>query len=310
MTLALLLSGQGGQSPNMFELTADLPAAGTIFEAAAEHLGGRDPREVARGGSRDLHANRTGQILCVTAALAGWKLVGQAVPDRTIVAGYSVGDLAAWSVAGWMEPGAALDLAARRAEAMDAASNSDETLAGIRGLPLVRLEALAKRHGLHLAIRNGPDSVVVGGQAEELRQLCDAAMREGARRARLLDVRVASHTPGLSAATTQFRRDLERVPISRPTGDAPRLLAGLDGATVFEATEGLDKLARQISEPIDWAACLASCDEFGATSFLELGPGHALARMAETARPGRRVRSLEDFVSADGVRDWVSRTAA
>ncbi len=306
MTLALLLSGQGAQSAAMFDLTADLPEARPIFEAAAERLGGRDPRDLARSGGEEQHANRTGQILCVTAALAGWRLVSEAVPGRVIVAGYSVGDLAAWAVAGWIETAPLLDLAVVRAEAMDAAAGPDDGLAGIRGLSLAEIAELADRHDAHLAIRNAPDSGVVGGSAPDLDALCSAALGAGAERATRLDVHLASHTPRLSGATERLRRELSAAPVARPPAGGPRLLSGLDGGTVFRAADGLDKLARQVSETIDWADCLAACDEFGATSYLELGPGHALARMAQARFAGQRVRSLEDFRTADGVRRWVA----
>ncbi len=306
MTLAVLLSGQGAQSAEMFDLTAELPEAQPIFEAAAERLGGRDPRDVARNAGPERHANRTGQVLCVTAALAGWRLVSEAAPARVVVAGYSVGDLAAWGVAGWIEPAPLLDLAVARAEAMGAAATPGDGLAGIRGLPLHEIADIAERHGAHLAIRNALDSGVVGGSGPDLDALCSAALRAGAERATRLDVQVASHTPRLSGATERLRPLVSAAPASRPPAGGPRLLSGLDGAPVFAAAGGLDKLARQVSETIDWAACLAACDEFGATTYLELGPGHALTRMAQAAFPGRRVRALEEFKTAEGVRRWVA----
>ena len=309
MTLAVLLSGQGAQGPAMFDLTADLPAAASIFAAAAARLDGEDPRALVRRAGADLHANRTGQILCVTAALAGWRLIADAVPGRSIVAGYSIGDLAAWGVAGRIGAAPLLDLAAARAEAMDAAAGDDQGLAGIRGLPLDRLEALAAEHGAELAIRNASDSGVFGGPAAALEALCAAASGEGAARAVRLDVRVPSHTRHLAAASARLRPVLEAAPLDEPPAGTPRLLSGLDGATVFSARSGLDKLARQISEPIDWAACLAACGEYGATACLELGPGHALARMAEAALPGTRTRAIEEFSTAAGIREWLSKTA-
>ena len=87
MTLALLLSGQGGQHPGMFDLTADHPAAQPVFAAAKPLLGAVDPRDVARNGGDALHENRTGQILCCVAALAGWRALAAAGTGRTIVAG-------------------------------------------------------------------------------------------------------------------------------------------------------------------------------------------------------------------------------
>ena len=87
MTLALLLSGQGGQHPGMFDLTAGHPDAQPIFAAAKPLLAGVDPRDLARNGTDALHENRTGQILCCVAALAAWRALGAAGTVRTIVAG-------------------------------------------------------------------------------------------------------------------------------------------------------------------------------------------------------------------------------
>ena len=305
MTLAILLSGQGGQHPAMFDLTADRPEAQAVFEAAHPLLG-QDPRDLARAG-HGLHGNRTGQILCCVAALAGWSVVAAGKPGRAIVAGYSIGDLAAWGVAGRFDAAAVLRLAAARAEAMDAASGDGFGLAGIRGLGLDALDALARRHECHLAIRNAADSGVVGGSRKALDALCREAIAQGAQRAVPLAVETPSHTPLLADASARFRETLSAAALHRPPPSAPRLLSGLDGAPVFDAEAGLDKLARQISRTIDWAACLEACGEFGATHVLELGPGHALATMAEAALPGVRVHALEAFRSVEGVRDWIGR---
>jgi len=307
MTLALLLSGQGGQHPAMFDLTADHPAAQDVFAAARPLLDGADPRDLARKGGRDLHANRTGQILCCVSALTAWRALGGGPSDRMIVAGYSIGDLAAWGVAGRLDFADVLALAARRAEAMDAASGAGFGLAGVRGLRLDALEGLAARHNCHLAIRNAADSGVVGGRLESLEALCREAAGSGAQRAVILPVRTPSHTPLLSAATAAFREALAAAPPRRPPPSAPRLLSGLDGATVFRHVEGREKLALQISRTIDWAACLEACREYGADRVLELGPGHALATMARVALPEARVHAMEEFRSVMGVTDWLAR---
>lgn len=305
MTLAILLSGQGGQHPAMFDLTADRSEAQAVFEAARPLLG-QDPRDLAKAGE-GLHGNRTGQILCCVAALAGWSVLAAGKPGRAIVAGYSIGDLAAWGVAGRFDAASVLRLAAARAEAMDAASGEGFGLAGIRGIGLDALEALAGNHGCHLAIRNAADSGVVGGRRDALDALCKEAVARGAQRAVPLAVATPSHTPLLAAASERFRETLAGTDLHRPPPTAPRLLSGLDGAPVFSAQTGLDKLARQISHTIDWAACLEACGEFGATHVLELGPGHALASMAEAALPGVKVHALDAFRSVEGVRGWIGR---
>ncbi|SEH33404.1 [acyl-carrier-protein] S-malonyltransferase [Methylobacterium sp. 275MFSha3.1] len=307
MTLAILLSGQGGQHPAMFDITAEHPATQDVFAAARPLLDGADPRDLARAGGDTLNANRTGQILCCVAALSAWRALAEAMPDRSIVAGYSIGDLAAWGVAGRLDTADVLALAARRAEAMDAASGAGFGLAGIRGLSLATLEDLAARHGCHLAIRNAADSGVVGGPRAALVALCREATGAGAQRAVVLPVHTPSHTPLLDAATAAFRDALAAVPPRRPPPRMPRLVSGLDGSTVFRDAEGRDKLALQISRTIDWAACLEACREYGADRVLELGPGHALATMARAALPAARVHAVEEFRSLDGVADWLAR---
>jgi [acyl-carrier-protein] S-malonyltransferase len=144
----------------------------------------------------------------------------------------------------------------------------------------------------------------VGGERGALEALCAEALAAGAQRAVLLAVHTPSHTPLLAAATGRFRANLLEAPGLRPRG-GPRLLSGLDGAPVFDAAAGLEKLALQISRTIDWAACLEAAREDGADAVLELGPGHALATMARSALPDARVHAIEDFRSVAGVTDWL-----
>lgn len=307
MTLAILLSGQGGQHPEMFALTADIPEAQAIF-AAATPLLGRDPRDLVLSGA-DLHANRTGQILCCVAGLAAWTLVRAAAPARSVVVGYSIGDLAAFGCAGLFAPATVLALAAARAEAMDATAGPGYGLAGLRGLPAERFFAMARGHDCHPAIRNAADSVVVGGRVEALDALCAEALARGAARAVRLPVHIPSHTPLLAQASAEFAARLDEAPRTSPPRPGPRLLSGLDGAAVFRPEAGLPKLAAQIAQTLDWAACLEGVGEFGASRVLELGPGHALATMARASLPEAQVHALEDFRSATGVVQWIRNGA-
>ncbi|WP_019903714.1 acyltransferase domain-containing protein [Methylobacterium sp. 77] len=308
MTLAILLSGQGGQHPGMFDLTADHRPAQDIFEAAKPLLG-VDPRDLVRTGGPALHENRTGQILCCVAGLAAWTLLRDMNPGRIVLAGYSIGDLAAWGCAGRFSPSAIFHLAAARAEAMDAAAGPGHGLAGIRGLSRERVTAMIEDHGCHLAIVNAADSVVAGGTVADLELLCGTALAAGAARAVVLPVHTPSHTPLLAAASPRFRQELARSEILTPSrggsSPPPRLLSGLDGAPVFDAAKGLDKLASALSRTIDWAACLDGIREAGARAVIELGPGHALATMAREALPDAAVHAVADFRSIAGIEHWL-----
>lgn len=307
MTIALLCSGQGGQHAGMFDLTGATPAADALFVLARPHFGA-DPRQWVRTADRDaLHENRAAQLLCTLQALAAMRVLDDLLPRRRCVAGYSVGEIAAWSVAGLIEPATALELAAARADAMDAASSGDEGMLFVRGLERSAIEALCVGRGAALAIANPGDAYVLAGKLDALDAIARAAQRLGASRIVPVAVRVASHTRFLSAAVPVFQADLANARIARGPNPGTRLFCGIDGTAVLDPGAGLDKLARQIAEPVEWAACLAGCVEAGARAFLELGPCNALANIAAAAYPALPARSLADFRSWDGVRSWLER---
>ena len=308
---AILCSGQGTQHAGMFDLVAQAPEAGPILAAARGELAGTNPQEFVRAAdAATLFSNRTGQVLCCTQALAAWALVRPHLAGAVVIAGYSVGELAAWGCAGLLEPAEVLRLAAARAAAMDAAGGGDAGLAAIIGLHRDKLEALCRPRAASIAIVNAEDFFVVGGTRDALETLCAEALNAGAANATVLRVAVASHTPRLAEAGRHFAETLAalRLPGRPPAG--VRLLSGVDGDAVFDVPAGLRKLSAQISQPLQWAACLDACRAAGAETVLELGPGHALANMARQALPQAEVRSVDDFRTPAGVLTWLGRRSA
>jgi [acyl-carrier-protein] S-malonyltransferase len=311
MTLAILCSGQGPQHPNMFASTGDAPEATNLFAHAATLLGGHDPRAIVQTDPDEaIHQNRVGQILCTLQALAATATLRNELPPRLIVAGYSVGEVAAWSVAGLMDARIALDLVARRAEAMDAASMSGDGLLFVRGLSRGAVEDLCKRHDAAIAIINPGDAYVLGGPGEALGIMADQAKKLGAARVVRVAVNVASHTFRLAGASVEFRKVLDQIPMKDMPDGGVRLFSGIDGSPVLNVAAGMDKLAKQISHTVLWAACLEGCVEAGASAFLELGPGPSLSEMATSAYPDIPARSLEDFRTLQGARAWLGRVVS
>ena len=305
---AILCSGQGAQSAGMFDLLADAAAAVPVFEAATTILDGRDPRQLVRqASSQDIHANRLGQILCCTQTMAAWAVVQGMLSGPLVVAGYSVGELGAWGVAGLMDTAEVLRLAVRRAAAMDAATTEPSGLVAIRGLTQDTLDPICAAHGTYIAIINGHDQMLVGGTRKVLAAVIADAEAAGAARATLLAVEVASHTPLLAAASEQFARDLAGADLAGGTSPDVRLLSGIDGAPVFDVAAGVDKLARQIKQTVDWSACMETCLASNVSRVIELGPGNALARMMQDAAPGIDAHSISEFRSLDGFLSWVKR---
>jgi [acyl-carrier-protein] S-malonyltransferase len=292
----------------MFDLFAGCASAEPVFVAAAEQLG-QDPRRFVHNAAPEmLFADRVGQILCCARALAAWAGLGAAQPEQAVIAGYSVGELAAWGCAGALDVSSTLRLAQRRATIMDSIAPADGAMAGIVGLRRQILEPLVLRHDAVIAIINGSDSFVVGGHSDGVDACCHEATATGATRAVRIRVTVPSHTRLLAEGVRPLSNALNEATPREPRATY-QLLSGIDGDTVRDVEIGRDKLARQICTPVDWAACLESCREAGAELVLELGPGTALSRMAAPLFPAGRVRSTEEFRTMAGLHAWLSRAS-
>jgi len=304
--VAILCSGQGYQGAGMFDLLADAAEAEPVFKAAKFVLDGIDPRQLVHESTNDeLHADKVGQILCCTQAMAAWAVLSAKVPRPLVVAGYSVGELAAWGVAGLLDYEEVLHLALQRAAAMDKSTTQPSGLVAIRGLTRDRLDPICKAHGAYVAIVNAEDQMLVGGTRKALEPVAQDAQAAGAKHTTMLPVAVPSHTPLLAEASEEFRQALfnARLPAHVPSG--VRLLSGIDGDTVYDVHTGAEKLACQIEQTVDWAACMASCRAAGVAKVLELGPGDALARMMREVISDGDVHSLSEFHSLSGFERWM-----
>ena len=165
--LALLCGGQGTLSPQTFDLTARQAAAAPVFLAAAAHLG-HDPRDLITRDAEELSSNHVSQILTVTAALAVHACVADVLPQPIAISGYSVGEMAAWSIAGIWTADEALRLADRRARLMESVAGPDGRLGYVRGLDRKVLQALAEKHRCEIAIANPGRLFVVGGAERDV----------------------------------------------------------------------------------------------------------------------------------------------
>jgi [acyl-carrier-protein] S-malonyltransferase len=295
--LLLLCPGQGGQHPAMFDLARTSPAAGVLLDRLA----------VATTFSSDLYANRNAQPLIVAATLAMWEAIREFTPQPALVAGYSIGELAAYGVAGALKPGAVVQLAAERARLMDncALALPGQALTAVSGLALPGVEAILAEHAFYMSIENGDDACVAGGPASAVDKLEQAIARAGGRTTRL-QVEVASHTPYMQAAVAPFAEALAQTEFRGMT--AP-VLAGVSASAVSNKAQAVDQLSRQLAETIHWAACMDAAAEAGITYALELGPGAALSRMMQNRHPHINTRSVADFRTLDGIRKWLDRAA-
>lgn len=309
--LAILCPGQGGQHPAMFDLArSDRHAADELQRWIPDMMFGKSLDQIL-GDDALLFSNRIAQPLIVAATLATWEALKKVVPRPSLVAGYSIGEIAAYGVAGALSAAGAVDLAASRARLMDACVDSScgQSMIAVSGLSEPAVAALVRRHSFFIAIETGEDSFIVGGysqQAQQAAELEREVVQLGGR-ASTLAVGVASHTPLMRAAVMPFADALGHSRLADP--QVP-VLSGIGAEPVYQKEQAISMLSRQLAEKIRWMDCMDACAEAGITVALELGPGRALARMLQARHPHIECRSAADFRTVEGIATWLERVDA
>jgi len=292
--LLILCPGQGGQHAGMYDMARSDPHGAALLAQLTPLL-----PELSDPAS--LFGNRTAQPAIVASSLAVWEALRRDCPPPALVAGYSVGELTAYSVAGALPPERTVALAGQRAEFMDACvdPHHPHAMLAISGRRVDTLRHILAEQGFHIAIETGEDTCIAGGPTA----YAAAIVLPGARIVPL-PVAVASHTPYLRAAVEPFADLLRHQSFGEM--QAP-VLGGLDAMPVRDRNDAIDRLSRQLAETIVWSDCMDACAERGITAALELGPGGALSKMLSARHPEIDCRSVADFRSLDGVRRWLER---
>jgi len=287
--LALVFSGQGMQHPQMLpwldeRRVVDLPGWRQALE---------DPAWAAR--------NANAQPLLTALSLAAWQDLAPLLPRPEAVAGYSVGELAAFAAAGVFDAQTARALAVQRAAAMDRCPAGG--LVAVSGLAPDTVTALCAATNCSIAIENGFDAVVLGGPRDALAAMQSRAEQAGAH-CTPLRVEVPSHTPAMQPAAEAFATLLAGLPLRAPT--LP-LFSNTSGERLWNALQAADALAAQIARTVQWAACMDQIHARRVTCVLEIGPGAALARLWNQRHPDVPARSVDEFRSVTAIADWAIR---
>lgn len=298
---AALFSGQGGQrTEHAQHLRASLPDDLRAAWLAALARAGVDADAL---DDRTLVRNRVAQPTLCAWQVGAWRTLA-ALPPPVLVAGYSVGELAACAAAGGYANADAIALAAARAECMDAAHDASAGLAAVVGLSEHELAPMRAAHGVAIAIRNGVRHFIVGGPEAALIPFLADATAAGAVRAQRLAVETPAHTPWLASAVPCFAAAL--VPVLVTPLRVP-MLSGIDARSLRSAADAAAALARQLATPLDWGACMEAVAEAQPHAVLEIGPGDALARMFVEAVPDVPARALGEFREPRAAIAWLDR---
>jgi [acyl-carrier-protein] S-malonyltransferase len=293
--IALCFPGQGSQAAGMArDLLDDALALRLLAVAAAE---GVDLAAALRGSDEQL---RPTEIAQPALALVELVLAAGLPADLDVVgvAGHSVGEYAAVSVAGAYAPDDVMRLVIRRGREM--AAMTEGTMAAVLGLDAAAVEgacADVRESGevVVVANLNAPGQTVISGTAAGVDQAGALARDRGARRVVALNVSGAFHSPLMAPAAARFATVIDATP--RQALRIP-VVCNVDGATVDDAADLPSRLAAQLESPVRWMDCVAGLAELGAQTIVEVGPGSVLTGLTRRIAPAVTTATVSDLSAA------------
>ena len=300
--IALLAPGQGSQTPGMLAEWLELPGAADQI-ARWSDISGLDLGRLGTTATADeITDTAVTQPLVVAATLlANAELTnrGLLAGEQTVVAGHSVGEIAAYAIAGVIAPDDAVRLAAVRGAEMAKACAVEPTgmsavLGGDEAEVLARLEAL----DLIPANRNAAGQIVAAGAIAALEKLAEDPPAKA--RVRPLATAGAFHTGYMASALDGYAAAAAAVATAEPT---TTLLSNSDGRAVTSGQDAMTKLVAQLTRPVRWDLCTETMRQLNTTAIVEFPPAGALTGIAKRELRGVATHAIKAPADLDGLAD-------
>ncbi|MFF7894076.1 ACP S-malonyltransferase [Streptomyces sp. NPDC007907] len=308
--LVLVAPGQGAQTPGFLTEWLDLPGVRGALEAWSDAAGIDLIRYGTEADAEEIRDTAVAQPLLVAAGLASANLLfddpAELAQKVGAIAGHSVGEITAASLAGVLPHEEALRLVRTRGLGMAEAAAVTETgmAALLGGDPAVTVPHLEKL-GLTPANINGAGQIVAAGTKEQLAAL-EADKPEGVRKVVALKVAGAFHTHHMAPAVQTLAKAAEAL---APGDPKVAYVSNKDGRTVAGGAEVLERLVGQVANPVRWDLCMETFKELGVTALLELCPGGTLTGLAKRALPGVKTLALKSPADLDAARELIAEHA-
>ena len=281
--LAIIAPGQGSQTPGM--LSAWLKDSTLRDTCAAWSLEiGTDLLTLGTSADADqIKDTANAQPLIVAAGLLSFKALSV---TPSVVAGHSVGEITAASLATIISETDAMKIVqARGVEMAKAAAVTPGGMSAVLGGDREAVVAAITAAGLVAANENGGGQIVAAGSLEGLEKLAGNPP-EGAR-VRSLAVAGAFHTPYMQPAIEPLRVLAANTHVHDPIAE---IISNKEGARVTSGREFMDRIVAQIANPVRWDLCMSTLKSMGVTGVIELAPAGTLVGLLKRAEP-----SIETF---------------
>jgi [acyl-carrier-protein] S-malonyltransferase len=301
--IALLAPGQGSQTEGMLSPWLELPGAADRLASWSTASGLDLARLGTTASTEEITDTAIAQPLIVAATLlAHEELAKRGLPagpgaSEIVVAGHSVGEIAAYAIAGVISADDAVALAATRGAEMAKACATEPTgmsavLGGDEAEVLARLEQL----DLVPANRNAAGQIVAAGRLSALDKLAEDPPVKA--RVRALGVAGAFHTEFMASALDGYAAAAANVATAEPTAV---LLSNRDGQPVSTAADAIEKLVAQLTRPVRWDLCSETLRQRNVAAIVEFPPAGALSGIAKRELRGVSTHAIKTPADLDGL---------
>ena len=273
---AYIFPGQGAQFPGMGkDLYDQSDQAKALFNSANSILGFDITKIMFEGDPEDLKQTKVTQPAIFLHSVILAKCLSNKF-NLDMVAGHSLGEFSALVANNTLNFESGLKLVAQRAVAMQKACEiSEGTMAAVLGLENKIVESTCKEiNGIVVAANyNCPGQLVVSGEIEPINKACKLMKDKGARRALVLPVGGAFHSPLMEPAREELANAIENTKFNSPS--CP-IYQNVSAIAVSDVNKIKKNLIAQLTAPVKWTQSIESMIKDGATDFIEVGPGNVL----------------------------------
>ena len=273
---AYIFPGQGAQFSGMgLPLYEGSLLAKSLFEQANDILGFNITKIMFDGSVEDLRETKVTQPAIFLHSVILAKSLGERF-QPAMVAGHSLGEFSALVANGTLPFEDGLKLVSQRAQAMQKACDSTEgTMAAVMGLENEIVEQTCESiDGIVVAANyNCPGQLVISGAVDAINTACDKLKEKGARRALVLPVGGAFHSPLMAPAKEQLAAAIENTTFNTPICPIYQNVTALP---ILNESEIKMNLISQLTAPVKWTQSVQQMIADGGSEFIEVGPGNVL----------------------------------